>query len=239
VAICFVMCSPHFQSVIAVVAITMLLPTRAHAEELEEQVVVAPEEIVRGPVVDPSMRPRPWPRGRDVPPPPERAREGPRGSGGVAVLAVRGTRNGRGDLPITGAHVNAAWRFGHTRFGASLAVQRDTGLLLTPKYAHEVHGSGPSTRLGGTIGWGAPWNDSFIGFVGEVGVAAGIASGTARRTITTTYASPYGGAWLMLQVPWRLPVRPVAGLGMVWMPMIPDSLPVSILGELGFAWHAW
>ena len=89
-----------------------------------------------------------------------------------------------------------------------MGLQRDAGLLLSRRYEHEVHGSGPSGRLGGVVGWGAPWNDIFIGFMAEAGVAAGTANGTSRKTISTTYASPYGGAWLMLQIPWRLPVRP-------------------------------
>lgn len=120
-----------------------------------------------------------------------------------------------------------------------MGPQRDAGLLLSRRYEHEVHGSGPSGRLGGVVGWGAPWNDIFIGFMAEAGVAAGTANGTSRKTISTTYASPYGGAWLMLQIPWRLPVRPLAGLGALWTPNIPDSLPVSIMCELGAVWQAW
>jgi hypothetical protein len=221
-----------------VLATLVLLPTRAHADEPAQ-----PDEemvTVERPASAPADVPRPWPRGKDEPPPPKPVREGPRGSGGIAVTALRGWRNGRGDTPIAGAHATAAWRFGHTRFGATMGLQHDAGLLLSKKYVHEVHGSGPSGRLGGMIGWGAPWNDTFIGFMGEAGVTAGMASGASDgKTITTTYASPYGGAWLMLQVPWRLPVRPVAGLGMLWTPNIPDSLPVSIMCELGVVWQAW
>jgi hypothetical protein len=190
---------------------------------------------------DPADVPRPWPRGTDGPPAPKAPHEGPHGSGGIAVSAVRGWRNGRSETPIAGARATAAWRYGgHTRFGATLGVQHDAGLLLSKRYVHEVHGSGPSGRLGGIIGWGAPWNDTFIGFTGEAGVAAGFANGTSgSQTISTTYASPYGGGWLTLQLPWRLPVRPTAGLGALWTPNIPDSLPVSILCELGLVWHAW
>jgi hypothetical protein len=224
------------RSVLVVIATLAMLPTRAHADEPEEETMVTVE-----PPAAPADVPRPWPRGKDGPPPARPAREGPRGSGGIAVSAVRGWRNGRGDdAPIAGAHATAAWRYGgHTRFGATIGVQRDAGLLLSKRFEDEVHGSGPSGRLGGVIGWGAPWNDTFIGFMGEAGIAAGVASGTSGKTITTTYASPYGGGWLVLQVPWRLPVRPTAGLGALWTPNIPDSLPVSIMCELGLVWQAW
>ena len=260
---------PHWAfGVVAAVAI-LLFPTRAHAGtpegirltvdapgnlDSEENEQEENEQVAGEPAPAEAPLLAAWPRAKEPPPPPAKpVREGPRGSGGIAISAVRGTRNGRGDTPIAGAHVSAAWRFGHTRLGATIAVEHDTDLLLSDKYVHSVLGSGPSGRLGGIVGWGAPWNDTFIGFLGEAGVAAGVASGrSARRdvpdcppcgipgqSITTTYASPYGGAWLILQIPWRLPVRPIAGLGLLWTPNVPDPAPVSILGELGVVWQAW
>ena len=186
----------HFSWASVVAAVVLLLSTRAYAG--------AP-----GVDEDEDENGNDEPASASAPP----AREALRGSGGIAISAVRGTRNGRGDTPITGVHVTAAWRFGHTRLGATMALQHDTDLLLPNRYAQEVRGAGTSGRLGGIIGWGAPWNDTVIGFLGEAGVTAGTAGGSSAprsvpdcrpcggpgRTITTTYASPYGGAWLMLQ----------------------------------------
>jgi hypothetical protein len=148
----------------------------------------------------------------------------------------------------------AAWRVGRTRFGATLAVeQEDNVSLSSPRQYGSVRGSGPSGRLGGVVGWGAPWNDLVIGFLGEGGLALGEVSGSARSrppaalvresegtlSVTTSYVSAYAGAWMILQVPWRLPVRPVAGLGVVWVPNVPDPAPVLLMADLGFVWQAW
>ena len=48
----------------------------------------------------------------------------------------------------------------------------------------------------------------------------------------------YIGWSLVMQVPWKLPVRPVVGLGGVWIPGAPGSDLISTF-EAGLVWQAW
>jgi len=187
-----------------------------------------------------------WPQPvlEDAPIPPARPTARPKrrlGSGGLVVSGVYGWRNGRSGTEVHGARAYAGWRLGVTRFGAAIAVERDTDAL--PGTYPPANKRGTSGRVGAVVGWGAPWNDSVAGFVGEVGVAAGATEFQQLgygETLTKNefYGSPYAGGWLVLQLPWKHPVRPVVGLGTVWTPVGPD-LPLAVVGDLGVAWQAW
>jgi hypothetical protein len=170
-------------------------------------------------------------------------RQPPSGSGGVAISGMYGFRNGRPGTEVYGARTYAAWRLGVTRLGTTMAIQRDEDSL--PGTSQPASRRGMSGRAGGIIGWGAPWNDSIVGFIGEVGVAAGEMetreSWHGPTTTTERFTRPYAGAWLIFQLPWKQAVRPVIGLGTVWTPMGHDyyDLPVIFAGDLGIVWQAW
>src|SRR5262249_24933297 len=119
-------------------------------------------------------------------------------------------------------------------------------------------------RLGAIIGWGAPWNDVVPGFLAEAGVAAGELRGTgqdgmpctagapmtvisasgegrcygAKNDATTRDMSPCLGWWLLLQVPWKFPVRPVAGFGTLWTMGSPVGT-LDLVFDGGVVWQAW
>lgn len=196
----------------------------------------------------------PWP----APTPADAVRKVRVGSGGIVVSGFLGLHGGNDPMaqPIQrstsvgwsagyGARVYAAWRVGWTRLGASGAVQFDAG--------DSRKNPGVSGRVGGIVGWGAPWDDSVVGFVGDVGLAAGRAEwqeeileespidgmvGSTGRSVDRRkkYVSPYVGASLVFQVPWKYSVRPVFGLGLYYA-MIGDVPAVTC--DAGVVWQAW
>lgn len=210
----------------------------------EEQETPTPVRMVE----QPFRWPQPATIDAPTPAAPSRGRVG---SGGVVVNAFYGRGNGRPGAELYGAKAYAAWRFGATRIGGAIALQRDSDSFPGTHHATLRESDRPKTRhgtsgrVGAVVGWGAPWSDSIVGFLGEVGAAAGEAAtidsspfGIATRT--ERYASPYAAASLILQVPWKHSVRPVVGLGAVWTPSGPESqLPVAFAGDAGLAWQAW
>ncbi len=193
------------------------------------------EKIPPGP---PEERPYRWPqpvtREVDAPVAPPATRIG---SGGIAVSAFRGWGNGRPGATLYGAKTYAAWRYGLTRIGGTVAFQRDDDTVMNTRAT--------SGRLGAVIGWGAPWSDAIVGFLGEAGATTGAAEtielGSSRiRTVTTRYAAPYAAASLVLQLPWQYTVRPVVGLGAVWSPGgYASRLDVAFAADMGVVWQAW
>jgi hypothetical protein len=185
-----------------------------------------------------------------------------RGSGGIAITAHTGGVIKEG--PSYGVHSYAGFlAWGSTRVGAAAAAATDVREGAKREHGARVDVRGTSLRAGALLGWGAPWNDSVAGFVAELGVAGGWANGTiqnpsaVQRPATNIgcfgdecqsfdpeaahrerFVSPYVGWSLVLQIPWRLPVRPIAELGGVWIPGSPGGDLISTF-EAGLAWQAW
>jgi hypothetical protein len=201
----------------------------------------------------PGLEPSVWPGSR--PEPEKTRRRGRMGSGGVAMGVVYGAG---ADNDSTGAHASFAWRVGRSfRGGIAASLARDE---RTPfdAFDHFV-GRGTSGRVGALFGWGAPWNDSVVGFAGEVGVAGGTEHGTLMslassgagvvssngrtyalpgREIERTFMSPYTTAAVVLQLPWRAPLRPMVAIGSAWTPLRSNDFQ-AITIEGGFVWQAW
>lgn len=120
---------------------------------------------------------------------------------------------------------------GSTRVGIAGAVAKDESVVWRP---HAIHRSkGASARLGGVVGWGAPWNDGIVGFTIEAGVL-GMELAAGRQV------APYSAVELVFQVPLRSPVRPIAALGLLGVPKITEALGWgAATAELGVVWQAW
>jgi hypothetical protein len=190
-------------------------------------------------------------------PEPQRPR-GRVGSGALVATATWGFVNGPAGPDVDGANGYAMWRaFGTTRMGVSLGVQRTAGDLYVSNSPNSfvwmtdgrvIEGdiretNGLEGHVGWSIGWGAPFNDSVAGFLADVGVAGGrdafARQHTEVRAVERRWLSPYIGWRLVLQVPWRAPIRPVAILGSAWRPLTADNSSLTLSGELGLAWQAW
>jgi len=182
-------------------------------------------------------------------------RRGRQGSGGLVVTGVAGrSPYPQGGMHVAGIRAYAAARVaGGTRVGASLAFLRETERDVYTDSAHYAS-DGWSGRAGAVIGWGAPWNDTVAGFLGEAGVAAGQQSGkatpggsswwccydTSRATDSSVrFVSPFVALSLVLQVPWKAAVRPVAGFTTTAVFGSERVATVSYTGELGVVWQAW
>jgi hypothetical protein len=183
-------------------------------------------------------------------------RAGRQGSGGLVVTGLYG----RSAVPVEGMHVAGARAYaaarvsGGTRVGGSLTLTSDTQREVTDDNS-DTRSNGWSGRVGAIIGWGAPWNDTVVGFLGEAGVAGGGRSGTVRSTRTaaggwtyyddrgartsTRFVSPFATASLVLQLPWKAPIRPVAGLSTTAVFGDSSVATLSFTGDLGFVWQAW
>ena len=156
------------------------------------------------------------------------------GSGGIVVAGGGGAGVGT----AKGVHAYAAALVtGTTRFGAAGAMTMDERVRDTKTNAST--GSGLSNRFGGFVGWGAPWNDGVVG----LGLEAGIAVTNLRMDSLTTFSqqsslAPYAAWNLIFQVPIkRLPVRPVASIGMVVEPGPMGTFLFTTEG--GLVWQAW
>lgn len=227
-------------------------------DEAPPPFVPAPADLVGAETYWPAPAPPPKPRSiRRV------------GSGGIAADVFVGMQDKRG------AHLFGAVRaFGTTRLGLAVMFQERDLDDQCPRaeYAasrsasgagwctdgHEFEEwNGPLTgrrrtaSVGGLFGWGAPWNDSVAGFVGEIGVArgsdetqAGFKYAPQRRT-RTTFTAPYVSASIVLQIPWRFSVRPFAAFRGTWIaakapdaPLVIDPIETASV-HLGLAWQAW
>ena len=191
---------------------------------------------------------------------------GRKGSGGIAVTGLYG----RSLPPDGGMHVAAVRTYaaarvsGNTRVGASLAYSSDTQREAIGNDTF-YESSGWSGRAGAIIGWGAPWNDMVVGFVGEAGLAAGRQSGIASpsqavpgvvrsseaclgnqcfdtgRSVRSSifFVAPFASASLVLQIPWKAPIRPIAGLTTTWIFGSERVTTMSFTGDVGLVWQAW
>jgi len=199
------------------------------------------------------------------------------GTTGMTVRRVKVGRLGSGGLLLSGTYgisddlqedasarlVAVARVVSTTRIGLGLGVEHEFRDVKRDGLRYDT--AGWSGRASGVIAWGAPWDDFPIGFLGEVGVAAGEQHGAAyqRRAlpISTHFGRCYGGecfedgpgrrtsatfvspffSWAMLfQVPFKWsPVRPVAGLSGGWTPLAPHGAVMTFGATLGVAWQAW
>ncbi len=135
-----------------------------------------------------------------------------------------------------------------SRLGFALAVSRSSENVEGPLGITTA--TGESGRTGVVYAAGAPWTDGVAGFLLEGGVAAGARSGTTVNycgactaepvlSSSQTYASPYVGASLVLQVPTRQRLRVWTAAGAIWQPSYyGDNLIFASLGA-GIAWQAW
>ncbi len=169
-----------------------------------------------------------WPTARVKEEPVRQRVPGRRGAGGMVATIFHG------DHQDVGARAYAATRvFGATRVGASVAGARESTAL-----------GREWMRAGGFASWGAPWNDVVAGFVGEVGA---VVDGT--RTPWRPWpqqhehdehagAALYVSVSLVLQIPWRFPVRPMAALTGTWTP-VRQRDPNHHMIEGGLVWQAF
>ncbi|HSO36194.1 MAG TPA: hypothetical protein VLT33_26890 [Labilithrix sp.] len=197
------------------------------------------------------------------------------GTTGMTVRRVKVSRLGSGGLLLSGTYgfssdlqedasarlVGVARVVSTTRIGLGLGVDHELRDVRRDGLRYDM--AGWSGRASGVIAWGAPWDDFPIGFLGEVGVAAGEQHGTAyqRRALPDSWYFPCGGeclidgrgrptsatfvspffSWAMLfQLPFKWsPVRPVAGLTGSWTPLEPHGSVTTFGATLGMAWQAW
>lgn len=200
-----------------------------------------------------------WPAPADAP----RTDLPRRGSGGVVVSGLMGGS----PLPqlgmnVVGVRAYAAARVSRgMRLGAALAFTSETDRLFTDDHA-QWRSNGWAGRAGAVIGWGAPWNDSVVGFVGEAGVAVGRQTGESARADrnvaiapctlaglcfdeahavakSIVFVSPYAATSLVLQVPWRAPVRPIAAFTSTLRAGGAEAVMADLSAELGVVWQAW
>lgn len=231
----------------------------------------APEEPGDAPSPSPSPAPRePGPSFWPAPV----ADDG--GTTGMTVRRVKVGRLGSGGLLLSGTYgisndlqedasvrlVGVARVVSTTRIGLSLGLDHELRDAKRDGLRYDT--AGWSGRASGVIAWGAPWDDFPIGFLGEVGVAAGEQHGTAyerrpgpispdfsgcfgeclddgpgRRT-EATFVSPFFSWALLFQLPFKWsPVRPVAGLTGSWTPLAPHGSVTTTGVTLGMAWQAW
>lgn len=149
-----------------------------------------------------------WPTARVKEEPVRQRVPGRRGAGGMVATIFHG------DHQDVGARAYAATRvFGATRVGASVAGARESTAL-----------GREWMRAGGFASWGAPWNDVVAGFVGEVGAVVDRTRTPWRPWPQQHEHDEHAGAALylsvslVLQIPWRFPVRPMAALTGTWTP---------------------
>lgn len=200
-------------------------------------VAMALEGPAEPPPPEPVRATPPWyyvlPVGADAESPSPRKRSR-RGSGGVAVTGVLGVDPGSPNETIRrGVHAYAAWLSGRSaRLGLAVAVAEEKHRAWTGEsFARQTHGV--SARVGGLVGWGAPWNDVVAGFRGELGLLAGL------HDTASAYASPYVSTGLVLQIPWAPPVRPIAGLSGVLAGDPSGDVHLFSSAEVGLVWQAW
>ncbi len=198
------------------------------------------------------------------------------GTTGMTIRRVKVGRLGSGGLLLSGTYglntdlqkdasarlVGVVRVVSTTRLGFGASVDRE--LRDVNRDGLHYRTAGWAGRASGVIGWGAPWDDFPIGFLGEVGVAAGEQHGTAyerfegepswssgrcygeclydgrgHRT-SATFVSPFFSWAMLFQIPFKhSPVRPVAGLSGSWTPLAPQRSVMTFGVTLGVAWQAW
>jgi hypothetical protein len=255
-------CSDAAKSVALLVALALDEAEIAHADPAREERLASPGQPF-------------WPAPAEDDAPTGgvrviRGRAGRQGSGGLVLTGIYGRSLYGGSMDVAGARTYAAARVsGSTRIGASLAFASETERsVVAGNTLYES--SGWTGRAGAIVGWGAPWNDTVIGFLGEGGVALGQQSGRASRDLasvgrecstagTSSIASiegrcfdtghsapssvrslsPFAAMSLVLQIPWKAPVRPVAGFTTTAVFGGERVAVMSVTGDLGFVWQAW
>lgn len=147
---------------------------------------------------------------------------------------------------------------GTTRLGLGLSLVHQDRTVI--RELSTVRTSGWSGRLGAAVAWGAPWDDSVVGFVAETGVAGGRQTGDSYSTTDTFYCSsygshgcehdrrresaafvsPFGSASVLFQVPLKKSrLRPIGGVGGVYVPLEPYRGTFSLEWTLGAVWQGW
>lgn len=199
------------------------------------------------------------------------------GTTGMTIRRVKVGRLGSGGLLLDGTYgfnmdlqkevsarlVGVVRVVSTTRLGLGVTVGHEGRDVNRDGLSYRT--AGASARASGVIGWGAPWDDFPIGFLGEAGVAAGEQHGTAyeqRANDPSSYFGPCSGQWclhdgpghrtsatfvspflswaMLFQLPFKWsPVRPVAGLGGSWTPLAPHGAVTTFSATLGLAWQAW
>lgn len=179
------------------------------------------------------------------------------GSGGVFLAGAYGTTGElRAFQSVRAIAVARVWD--STRIGVGLTLSRDSRRADGGERIYET--GGWSGRAGVAFAWGAPWDDSAVGFATEVGVAVGKQQGTTyreirsarscvygdclesvdRRVLSDSFASPYGSWSLLFQVPFKKSkVRPVAGITASLIPLAPHAILFEYSWTLGLVWQAW
>jgi hypothetical protein len=209
---------------------------------------------------------RPWyyllPKGEEEPDalPPTTKKPGRQGSGGLAVDAFYGARLGMHDqAQQRGVHVYGAELAGRSiRLGIAGAFALEENQMWSGRFERRTEG--PSLRLGGMLGWGAPWNDTVAGFRVELGAMAGMHRGTTVAKACTPdgqscgpfpagpreqatgwahYVTPYVSWSLVLQIPLRMPVRPIAGVTGMLAGGPPGEVRFFSSVDVGLVWQAW
>lgn len=188
----------------------------------------------------------------------------PARSGGIALTAFLGTDfagESRGVRAFLATHV-----LGTTRLGVAVALSQDTFTKVSDTDGVSA-GQGVSGRLGAVVNWGAPFARSVVGFVGEAGLRAGAGHGlvypvtspygpvgrgelcfagqdllcsTSPGVPTSwSFASPYLAWSLVLQIPFKLSVRPFLEFTGLVSGNYAGDVTVTGAVEGGLAWQAW
>jgi hypothetical protein len=182
------------------------------------------------------------------------------GSGGLLVSGIAGMVMADAvDLTLGIRALGVARVVDTTRLGLGLSLVHENRTVI--REHSTVRTGGWSGRLGAAVAWGAPWDDSVVGFAAEAGVAGGRQAGLSYSTTDTIYCSsydgshgcehdprresdvfvsPFGSASLLFQVPlrkWRL--RPIGGVGAVYVPLEPYRGTFSMEWTLGAVWQGW
>jgi hypothetical protein len=209
-----------------------------------------------------SAAPRIWPApapGADATEPAPRV-----GAGGIAATVFASGLTSA--TSSEGIRIHGVARVvGTTRFGLAAAAARESWGNLGPHTLERADGT--STRAGAVVGWGAPWNDNVVGFTAEAGVEWGEHRGTTTPVVADSqpatgsyctgsrcmsfdstrtrdkgwsFVSPYVASQLVFQVPLKkLPIRPIAALGGLWVPIAAGGASFATTIEGGLAWQAW
>jgi hypothetical protein len=152
--------------------------------------------------------------------------------GGVTVSARTGVANGAAAF-ARGVGVDTVF-FAVGRNRVAFAASLEEGLYGDGGHAYF------DGRAGVLVARGAPYDDSLFGFALGVGAAAGARPGTwMPRAISDRFASPFGEARLVLQVPTKTRWHPFVATTGTWVTSLFGEDVQTLTLDAGVAWLGW